>query len=106
MSVLESLLFMQRRDCEERRRYLAGLELLAERLRVDAGRLRPDDDDRRRKLAGSIGEIEAQIAAAGAALATAEETLRRHERVFSGRADAAPGNPPRAGRVRRRRPGR
>ena len=42
MSVLENLLRRRRRQCEEQRRYLAELELLAERLRADARRLRAE----------------------------------------------------------------
>lgn len=111
MSVLENLLIVHRREYAERRRYLADLETLAERLRADARRLRADvertgdiampaaargaaqradaDDaassrlpiERYRKLAGSIADIDGQIAAAREALAAAERQLQRDERV-------------------------
>src|SRR5438046_10676994 len=95
MSVAENRLSLGRRQCEERRRYLAGLESLAQRLRADERRLRAEIQragiggpapegsvgqpvvagslvERHSKLAGSVAEIDAQIAEAGAAPGVAE----------------------------------
>lgn len=124
MSMLETQLRRCRRECTDRRRYLAQLSLLGERLRLDARQLLaevPDGEDgggggegaaaspplieRHRKLAGSVAEIESQIAAAGRALAVAEQELRAHELASAQRA----GNFGPAGRLHRRRmhpPGR
>jgi flagellar FliJ protein len=83
----------------ERQRYLADLESLGERLRADAERLREEIDqaggaealpsnprldplfirplvERREKLLRSIGEIEAQIEEARAAVATAQQEVK------------------------------
>lgn len=94
MSLVENLLREQRRQCEERRRYLAELEELAQRLRSDALRLRAAIDDgtgdrlaagqvvlRHAKVERSIAAIEIQIGTAAAALALAEAELRMSERV-------------------------
>ncbi|HLY46687.1 MAG TPA: hypothetical protein VKQ73_13990 [Stellaceae bacterium] len=128
MSMLETQLRRCRRECTDRRRYLAQLSLLGERLRLDARQLLaevPDGEgggegggaggegaatsppliERHRKLAGSVAEIESQIAAAGRALAVAEQELRAHELASAQRA----GNFGSAGRLHRRRmhpPGR
>jgi hypothetical protein len=97
MSVLENRLRLGRRQCRQWRRYLAGLESLAQRLRADERRLqaeielavagRPDFagepagelTERHGKLARSVAAIDTQIAEVGAALGAAEQELRRHE---------------------------
>jgi len=106
MSVAENRLSLRRRQCEERRRYLAGLEALAQRLRADEQRLRAELQragidgsapqggagqpvaagnfsgslvERHGKLARSVAAIDAQIAEVGAALGVAEQELKRHE---------------------------
>ncbi len=105
MSVIENLVRVGRRQCDERRRYLAELEHLAERLRADARRLysavesaaaaAPPDIRvadaasarpllaRYRKLTRSVAEIDGQIAAARASLAAAEDELRRQEAALA-----------------------
>ena len=103
MSVLENLLRWHRRDCEDRRRYAAELELLAERLRADAGRVRGEMEaaggegppgpeplaERCHKLERSVAELDGQVAAARAALAAAEEQLKLYERAVADRAGGA-----------------
>lgn len=106
MSILENRVSLGRRRCEERRRYLAGLESLAQRLRSDERRLQAEIQragidgpvpqggagqpvvagnlagllvERHGKLARSVAEIDAQIAEVGAALGVAEQELKRHE---------------------------
>ena len=95
MSVLENLLRLHRRECEDRRRYAAELELLAERLRADAGRLRGEMvefasnvsvkdgplTERCLKLELSVAELDGRLAAAHAALAAAEQQLKLYERA-------------------------
>jgi len=110
MSLLQNLVDSRRRECEAQRRYIAELQALAQRLRGDALRLRPDFGApgespaqalaaRRLKLQRSIAAIELQIAAAGEALAAAERELRRHETARAQRAAAAaPDNRPRRSR--------
>jgi chromosome segregation ATPase len=113
MRVQDHLLTAHRRECEERRRYVADLEHLAERLQGDAQRLSAEIQlaevdsaaviirqliDRQSKLGTSINEIGAQLAAARQALAAAEQQLRRHETVSI----TGPPAPGRAGRRRRR----
>lgn len=113
MRVLDHLLIAHRRECEGRRRYVADLEHLAERLRGDAQRLSAEIQlaeadgaaamvrqlaDRYAKLERSINEIGAQLAAACQALAAAEQQLQRHETVSI----TGPSTPGRAGRRRRR----
>ncbi len=100
MSLIENLLRVRRRRCEERRRYLAELEHLAQRLRADALRLRAvieaaaaagdrvsaqPPTRRHAKLERSLAAVEHQIGLAGAALAAAEEELRRYELVVAPR---------------------
>ena len=95
MSIVENRMELSRRRCDERRLYLVGLESLAERLRGDAIRLRQRVErataaeyavssqpfiERHDKIERSIAEIEAQIAAARAALDAAEQELKRRER--------------------------
>jgi hypothetical protein len=104
MSVAENLLNLRRRQCEERRRYLAELEFLAQRLGEDAGRLRAEIERteasgdpaparpliaRRIKLERSLAAVQSQIAAAGDALAAAEQELKRHELAAAQRAGRA-----------------
>lgn len=103
MSMVEKLLRLHRWQLEERRRYLTGLEALAERLRADALRLTADPDaaveapdparprdaegyassrksvERRAKLEHSITEIESQIVEARAAVAAAESEVAHYE---------------------------
>ena len=100
MSVVESLLRLHRRECEEQRRYAAELELLAERLRADAGRVRveiaaaesqPRPDaaqltERCRALERSVAELDAQLDGARTALAAAEQQLQLYERAIADRA--------------------
>ena len=112
MSVLHNRLRQQRWELEERRRFLAGLEALAARLRRDAQRLHWEIEEeigagateqkpgvvypifaqplleRRRKLEGSIAEIEAQIAEAREAVAAAEQEVSVHEAASANRAKA------------------
>ncbi len=104
MSVLESLLRLRRRQCAERRRYLAELELLAQRLRADSRRLRAEIAravaagnpvfsraliERHGKLERSVAAIDGHIATAGDALAAAERELKRHELASTQRAGNA-----------------
>ncbi len=126
MSVLENLVVMHRRQCDERRRHLADLEDLAQRLRADAMRLLgaiglgaiapseagaggfgPPAFERYRKLERSIAELDRQISAARDALATAEQHLKQHERAAALRTSASSvpitGGTP---RLRRTPPGR
>jgi len=113
MNTLENRINLHRRHCEERRRYLAELESLAQRLRADGGRLRSEIEravtignpafahpllQRHGQLARSLVAIEGQIAAAGEALATASRELKRHE--------FAAQRAPSAGLSERRRPPR
>ncbi len=103
MSILENRLSLGRLQCEERRRYVAELDSLAQRLRADAWRLRAEIEraiaagnpvfagpllDRHNKLARSIAAIDARIAEAGDALAAAERELKRYELARAQRADA------------------
>ncbi len=102
MSLVDNLLRAQRRHCDERRRYLAELEELAERLRTDALRLRAaiDGGADDRLVAGrvvlrhaaverSIAVIETQIGAAAAALAAAEAELSQSEHAVAQRGGGA-----------------
>ena len=104
MNALENRLNQHRRHCEERQRYLAELESLAQRLRADGGRLRCEIEravtvgdpastppllERHGKLARTLAAIEGQIAAADDALAAAERELKRRELAAAQRADNA-----------------
>jgi len=120
MNALENRLTLHRRNCDERRRYLAELESLAQRLRADGGRLRSEIElavtvgdpastqpllGRHGQLARSLAAIEGQIAAAAAALATADRELRRREFAAAQRIDnAGPSAARRAPRASRARP--
>ena len=94
MTVLEILLPLRRRQCEERRHHRAELELLAQCLRADAERLRAEIErsvavgnpasawpliERHSKLERSVAALDGQIAMASDALSAAEQELRRHE---------------------------
>lgn len=89
-----------RLNCEEQRRLVADLELLAQRLRSDSSRLRGDIAaaapeanelsadaliERHAKLAHSLAEVEAQLAAALDAFAAAEADLEKQERAVAER---------------------
>jgi len=113
MSVLDNRLRQHRWELDERRRFLAELEGLAARLRRDAQRLHREIEqetgaadveqkpgivytifvgpllDRRKKLEGSILEIEAQIADAREAVATAEQEVNLVEAAWTHRAAAS-----------------
>jgi flagellar protein FliJ len=113
MSVLDNRLRQHRWELDERRRFLAELEGLAARLRRDAQRLHREIEqetgaadveqkpgivypifvgpllDRRKKLEGSILEIEAQIADAREAVAVAEEEVNLVEAAWTHRAAAS-----------------
>jgi hypothetical protein len=93
MSVLENRLRLGRRQCQQWRRYLAGLESLAQRLQADERRLRAEIEfavagrpdftgeliERHSKLARSVAAIDTQINEVGAALGAAEQALKREE---------------------------
>ena len=94
MSVLETLMRRCRRECEERRRYVAELERLGERLRADAEGVRREAAEagtaaplvaRSAKLERSVAEIDGQITAARDALAAVEQVLHRHELAWARR---------------------
>ena len=112
MTVSHNRLRQHRWELDERRRFLAGLEALAARLRRDAQRLHWEIEEetgagsseqkpgvvypifvepmleRRKKLERSIAEIEAQIADAREAVGTAEQELTLHEAAWANRAKA------------------
>ena len=109
MRVLHNRLRQQRWELDERRRFLAGLETLASRLRRDAQRLHWEIEeeqgagalerkpgvsypiflepllDRRKQLERSIAEIDAQITEAREAVATAEQEVGVHEAAWANR---------------------
>jgi cell pole-organizing protein PopZ len=104
MSLLENRLSLRRQQCEEQRRYVADLDSMAQRLRADERRLQADIEravagsnpvfagpllKRHSTLARSIAAIDAQIAAAGDALAAAAQELERHELTAAQRAGNA-----------------
>jgi len=104
MNILEHRLTLHRRHCEERRRYLAELQSLAQGLRADGSRLRSEIEQavavgspacaqnllqRHGKLARSLAAIEGQIVAAGDALAAADRELKRRELAAAQRAEIA-----------------
>jgi flagellar FliJ protein len=101
MTALENRLALHRRNCQERRRYLAELESLAERLRADGMRLRSEIElavsvgnpvstqpllKRHGELARSLAAVEGRIEEADVALATAVRELRRQELAAAQRA--------------------
>jgi hypothetical protein len=83
MSLREHPLELWRRQRDERRRFVAELEALAQRLRNDQRRL-GDEAARAGAIARSRAEIDARLSDAGAALAAAERQLQRHELAWSG----------------------
>jgi flagellar protein FliJ len=109
MSALESLIRVHRWQLDERRRYLAGLDALAEKLRADAERLRLEAEnearaaglslqagaayplfirgliERRQKIERSIAEVEAQIAEARDAVTEAFSEVKRYELAVANR---------------------
>jgi hypothetical protein len=110
ISVLENRLRGGRGQCRQSRRYLAGLESLAQRLRADERRLRAEIElavagrpgfaaepageliGRHGKLVRSVAAIDTQIAEVGAALGVAEHALQGQELAAaqsSGHHDAA-----------------
>jgi len=106
MSVLETLMRRRRRECDERRRYVAELERLGERLRADAEQVCREVAqagtaaplaERHAKLERSVAAIDDQITAARAALAAIEQELARHElaRARRGGTEGADGPAPR-----------
>jgi hypothetical protein len=100
MSVVDNLLRLRRRECEERRRFVIELGYLAERLRADAGRVRAEMEtldgaaaiggeplgERWQRLERSVAELDGQMAAARNGLAAAEEQLKLYERAVADRA--------------------
>jgi chromosome segregation ATPase len=122
MSMSQSRLRQHRWELDERRRFLAGLEALAARLRRDAQRLHWEIEEetgagrseqktgvvypifveplleRRKKLERSIADIEAQIIGARETVATAEQELTLHEAAWANRGK---GNAAAARRLRR-----
>ena len=104
MSTLENRISLHRRHCEERQRYLAELESLAQRLRADGSRLRSEIEravavgnpassqpllQRHGMLARSLAAIEGQIVTAEDALAVAARELKRQEFAAAQRAPGA-----------------
>ena len=103
MSALETLIRLHRWQLDERRRYLAGLDALAARLRADAQRLRDEADEearaaglsldaasaypgfirslieRRREIERSIAEVDTQVVEASDAVAVAFQEVNRYE---------------------------
>src|SRR4051812_8888515 len=112
MSVLDNRLRQHRWELDERRRFLAELEALAARLRRDAQRLNWEIEqetgaagteqkpgivypifvapllDRRKKLEGSIVEIEAQITEPREAVPMAEQEVSPAGAAWTRRATA------------------
>ena len=110
MSALDTLIRVHRWQLDERRRYLAGLDSLASRLRADAQRLQDEAQEearaaglssqaaaayppyiralieRREKLERSIAEVEGQIAAAHEAVTEAYQEVKRYELAAATRA--------------------
>ena len=114
MSVLENQMRRCRRDCDERRRYVAELEHLGARLRADSERVRREVAaagmtgplvGRYAKLERSVAAIDEQITAARHALAAVEQALQRHQLAWARRAGAEgsdrPASPPRPAAPRR-----
>ncbi len=109
MSALDSLIRVHRWQLDERRRYLAGLDALAVRLRTDAQRLQEESEsearaaglslqagaayplflrtlfERRKKLERSIAEVEAQIGEAREAVSEAFREVKRYELAAANR---------------------
>jgi len=110
MSALDTLIRVHRWQLDERRRYLAGLDGLASRLRADAERLQEEADaearaaglslqagaayplfiaaliERRNKIERSIAEVDIQIAEAREAVSVAFQEVKRYELAAANRA--------------------
>jgi hypothetical protein len=126
MSILDDRLRLGRRQCQQWRSHLAGLESLAQRLRADerrlraeielgvAGRLSPEAGagqpgfaaepagellGRHGKLVRSVAAVDTQIAEVGAALGVAEQALQGQELAAAQRTVRAGG--PESRRTRR-----
>ena len=115
MAVLDNLLRLHRYQLEERQRYLADLESLAERLHADARRLSREIEDeakstgvpldpdavhplflrplieRQRKLAVSAAEVDAQIVEAREAVPAAQQEGKLYEVAWEQRAEITGG---------------
>jgi len=109
MSAVESLVRLHRWQLDERRRQLADLDLLAEKLRREKARLAEEETaeqqaaaasleaataygsfaraliDRRQKIEQSIIAVEQQIASAREALAEAFQETKRYEIALANR---------------------
>lgn len=122
MRLIENVLRVRRRQCEEQRRYVAELEQLAQRLCADALRLRIEIEqdraanpvartallERRTTVERSVVAIQHQIGEVRAALAEAMHELQRAELASTqrGAGGLGDGAPPRRGRrPRSPRPG-
>lgn len=90
MSAIEQMARVYRWACSEKRRTLEELVRLAERLRLDVGRLNAPDaaggqgqsaEERQRRLERSIAEIDGSIERARAELGNAEAELARVEQT-------------------------
>lgn len=110
MSTLDSLIRMHRWQLDERRRHVADLDALAEKLRDEQRRLDAEEKyeqqiaatspegafayagyasgliERRRKLIQSLAEVAEQIVAAREALAEAFQEMKRYETTAANRA--------------------
>ncbi|HZT51523.1 MAG TPA: flagellar FliJ family protein [Stellaceae bacterium] len=110
MSALEGMVRLQRWQLDERRRQLADLELLAQKLRDERHRLADEEAaeqhvaagsreaavayggfarrliERRQKLEQSLVSVEQQVAAARDALAATYQEMKRYETVIANRA--------------------
>lgn len=109
MSTIESLIRLHRWQVDERRRYVAELEGLAERLRLELVRLAEEQHaeqnvaaqsmkarfgfagyirqalERERTLEQSLADVETQIAQARGALGEAFQELKRYETAAANR---------------------
>ncbi len=109
MSAIDHLMRLHRWQLDERRRHLAELEELAERLRAEQYRLDAESEreqaasaspdagftevgyvgqlvERRRKLVQSRAELAERIVRARDALAEADQELKRYEIIIANRA--------------------
>jgi phage shock protein A len=116
VSLIDNHLRLRRRQCEERRHFIAELERLAARLRADARRLQAEIEravalgnrvsaqllfERHSKVERSLAAIDSQIGSAGAALAATELELQQYERAFAHRGGTGLSNRRQARRARR-----
>lgn len=98
MTAIDQMARVYRWACSEKRRTLEDLLRLAERLRMDIGRLEgpgatasgdgQSADERRERLVRSIGGLEATIERAREELRVAEAELARVEQMKQGRETA------------------